>query len=66
VLERHASGGGAINLLAKKIARLARLDDSAAATVKDLRKPEAPAIEGSDDFAVAAPAVMNFGRGRGR
>jgi error-prone DNA polymerase len=65
-LERHADGGGAINLLAKKIARLARLDDPAAAIVKDLRKPEAPAIEGSDDFAVAAPAVMNFGRGRGR
>jgi error-prone DNA polymerase len=66
VLERHASGGGAINLLAKNIARLTRLDDPVAATVKDLRKPEAPAIEGSDDFAVAAPAVMNFGRGRGR
>jgi error-prone DNA polymerase len=66
VLERHASGGGAINLLAKNIARLTRLDDSAAATVKDLRKPEQPALAGSDDFAVAAPAVMSFGRGRGR
>ena len=66
ILERHVSGGGAINLLAKKIARLARLDDPAAATVKDLHQPEQPALAGSDDFAVAAPAVMNFGRGRGR
>jgi error-prone DNA polymerase len=66
ILERHVSGGGAINLLAKKIARLTRLDDPAAATVKDLHQPEQPALAGSDDFAVAAPAVMNFGRGRGR
>jgi error-prone DNA polymerase len=66
ILERHASGGGAINLLAKNIARLARLDDPAAATVKDLRKPEQPAAAEDHDFAVAAPAVMNFGRGRGR
>jgi error-prone DNA polymerase len=66
ILERHVSGGGAINLLAKKIARLTRLDDPAAATVKDLHQPEQPALAGSDDFAVAAPAVRNFGRGRGR
>ncbi len=66
ILERHVSGGGAINLLAKNITRLTRLDDPAAATVKDLRKPEERAVTGGDDFAVAAPAVMHFGRGRGR
>jgi error-prone DNA polymerase len=66
ILERHEQGGGAINLLAKKLARITRLDDTATANVKDLRKPEPAALEGSDDFAVAAPAVMNFGRGRGR
>jgi error-prone DNA polymerase len=68
ILERHEKGGGAINLLAKKLARLTRLDDLAAGTVKDLRKAEEPIpvaeAVGSDDFAVAAPAVMNFGRGR--
>ena len=66
ILERHEQGGGAINLLAKKLARLTRLDDAPAANVKDLRKVEEPAAAGGDDFAVAAPAVMNFGRGRGR
>jgi hypothetical protein len=66
VLERHEKGGGAINLLAKNVGRLTRLDDPVAATVKDLRKPEEPAVPDRDDFTVAAPAVMNFGRGRGR
>jgi len=66
ILERHANGGGAINLLAKNITRLTRLDDTPAAAVKELRKTEKPATVNGDDFAVAAPAVMNFGRGRGR
>ena len=67
ILERHEQGGGQVNLLAKRITRLTRLDDPDAATVKDLHEPEPPAAErGGDDFAIAAPAVMNFGQGRRR
>ncbi len=66
ILERHANGGGAINLLAKNIARLAPNIDAPTATVKDLRPAEEPPSTPAEDFAVAAPAVMNFGRGRGR
>ncbi len=67
ILERHEQGGGQVNLLAKRITRLTRLDDPDAATVKDLHEPEPPAVErGGDDFAIAAPAVMNFGQGRRR
>ena len=66
ILERHANGGGAINLLAKNITRLTPNIDTPTATVKELRKAEKPAVVSGDDFAVAAPAVMNFGRGRGR
>ena len=66
ILERHADGGGAINLLAKSITRLTPNIDAPAATVRDLRPAEQPPTTTAEDFAVAAPAVMNFGRGRGR
>jgi error-prone DNA polymerase len=66
ILERHEQGGGAINLLAKKIARLTPNIDTPAATVRDLRPTQEPPTTTAEDFAVAAPAVMNFGRGRGR
>jgi error-prone DNA polymerase len=66
VLERHENGGGAINLLAKNITRLTPNIDAPAATVSDLRPAEQPPTATAEDFAVAAPAVMNFGRGRGR
>jgi error-prone DNA polymerase len=66
ILERHEKGGGAINLLAKNIARLTPNIDAPTATIRDLRPAEEPATTTSEDFAVAAPAVMNFGRGRGR
>jgi len=66
ILERHASGGGAINLLAKNITRLTPNIDAPTANVRDLRPTEEPATTTAEDFAVAAPAVMNFGRGRGR
>jgi len=66
ILERHEQGGGAINLLAKNIARLTPNIDAPTATVTDLRPTEQPPTTTVEDFAVAAPAVMNFGRGRGR
>ena len=66
ILERHEKGGGAINLLAKTIHRLTPNIDAPAATVRDLRPTEQPPTTTAEDFAVAAPAVMNFGRGRGR
>jgi error-prone DNA polymerase len=66
ILERHEKGGGAINLLAKNIARLTPNIDAPTATVRDLHPAEQPPTTTAEDFAVAAPAVMNFGRGRGR
>jgi len=66
ILERHEKGGGAINLLAKNIGRLTPNIDTPSATVRELRAAEEPASATAEDFAVAAPAVMNFGRGRGR
>jgi hypothetical protein len=66
ILERHADGGGAINLLAKSINRLTPNTGAAKATVRELRKVDDPTEASGDHFAVAAPAVTNFGRGRGR
>jgi len=65
ILERHEQGAGQINLLAKSITRLTPNIDAPAATVRALRPAEQPPTT-AEDFAVAAPAVMNFGRGRGR
>jgi error-prone DNA polymerase len=66
ILERHADGGGAINLLAKSIHRLTpRVDDTPAALAQ-LHQPEhVPAATG-DDFAAVAPPAMNFAQGRRR
>jgi error-prone DNA polymerase len=66
VLERHAAGGGAINLLAKNITRLTPNLDTPAAAVRELRPVEEAAATAGEDFAVAAPAGVYFGRGRGR
>jgi error-prone DNA polymerase len=66
ILERHASGGGAINLLAKNITRLTPDLGASTATVTDLRPTKEPPTTAAEDFAVAAPAVMNFGQGRRR
>jgi len=48
------------------IARLTPNTDAPTATVRNLRPAEQPPVTTAEDFAVAAPAVMNFGRGRGR
>jgi error-prone DNA polymerase len=66
VLERHENGGGAINLLAKKIGRLTPDLGASTATVRELRPAEEPASTTAEDFAVAAPGGVYFGRGRGR
>ena len=43
ILERHEKGGGAINLLAKNIARLTPAIDTPTATVRDLHPTQEPA-----------------------
>ena len=64
VLERHADGGGATNLLANAIHPLHRLDGRPA-NVTQLPQAEQPATPG-DDFAIVAPPAMNFAQGRRR
>jgi len=65
-LERHANGGGAINLLASTIARLPRPSFGQAASVSDLRDATASPATSGDDFSVVAPPAMNFAQGRRR
>ena len=65
ILERHADGGGAINLLAKSINRLTPQFGDVGATVKNLHKPNEPTT-GAEDFAAVAPLAMNFAQGRRR
>ncbi len=65
-LERHAAGGGAVNLLAESIATLPQPSGDSAASVRDLRKPSEPPVAPADDFALVAPPAMNFGQGRRR
>jgi error-prone DNA polymerase len=79
-LERHASAGGAINIVAQRLTRL-EVGDRVAARVKDfslldaielarqaeLQQAAQPvAATGTDDFRAVAPPVMNFGAGRRR
>ena len=79
-LERHASAGGAINILAQRLTRL-EVGDRVAAQVKDFslldaielarqaemqQSAQQLAATGTDDFRAVAPAVMNFGAGRRR
>ena len=74
-LERHASAGGAINLLARRVVRL-EVPDRLAAEIKDIspldlaelaRQAELRgAATGTDDFRAVAPAVQSFAAGRRR
>jgi len=75
-LERHASAGGAINIVATSVTRL-EVADRVAAQVKDFSLLDAielarqaelqqSAATGTDDFRAVAPPVMNFGAGRRR
>jgi error-prone DNA polymerase len=65
-LERHAAGGGAINLLASAIAPLPQSSDGTAASVRNLHRPSEPQAAPVDDFTLVAPPAMNFGHGRRR
>ena len=79
-LERHASAGGATNIVAQCLTRL-EVGDRVTAQVKDFslldaielarqaemqRSAQQLAATGTDDFRAVAPAVMNFGAGRRR
>jgi error-prone DNA polymerase len=75
-LERHASAGGAINLLARRVTRL-DVPDRVAAEIKDISlldlaelarqsEQQAAAATGTDDFRAVAPAVQSFAAGRRR
>jgi len=79
-LERHASAGGAINIVADRLTRL-EVGDRVSAQVKDFslldaielarqaemqRAAREVAATGTDDFRAVAPPVMNFGAGRRR
>jgi hypothetical protein len=66
VLERHEKGGGAIHLLAKSVGRLTPDLGAPTANVRELWAVEEPATTAGEDFAVASPAGVSFGRGRGR
>ncbi len=77
-LERHASGGGAVNILVLALEGL-RVEEQPRASVKQLpeRHPRAApsvtevdseglAATGTDSFRAVAPPVTSFGRGRRR
>ncbi len=72
-LERHASAGGAINLLARRVVRL-EVPDRVAAEVKDISPLDLAELArqaelrtaGTDDFRAVAPAVQSFAAGRRR
>ncbi|MGH2905022.1 MAG: DNA polymerase III subunit alpha, partial [Solirubrobacteraceae bacterium] len=73
-LERHANGGGAVNLLATGIEALS-YEQGAGAAVRSLPDRESqPAHDGeqaqratgTDGFASVAPGASNFGQGRRR
>jgi error-prone DNA polymerase len=64
-LERHANGGGAINLLAETIAAMPRhLETTGAAAVHDIRRRQPAPSTG--ELAAVAPPAQNFGQGRRR
>jgi error-prone DNA polymerase len=63
-LERHANGGGAVNLLAQQIGRLTRHDGDMADVTTIQAPAEQPSAE--DDFRPVAPPAMSFAQGRRR
>jgi error-prone DNA polymerase len=74
-LERHADGGGAINVLARELHALP-LDDLGQSGVSDLdqrrerrdasSRPAKEIEDGASDFRAVAPAVTSFAQGRRR
>jgi len=66
ILERHADGGGAINLLAKSINRLTPRIEGTPAGITQLHQPKPVPDTTDNDFAAVAPPAMNFAQGRRR
>jgi hypothetical protein len=66
ILERHADGGGAINLLAKNIHRLTPRVEDTPAGIAQLHQPEPVPATTENDFAAVAPPAMSFAQGRRR
>ena len=74
-MERHASAGGAINVVARRVTRL-EISDRVAAEVKDFslldaielarQSEQRAAATATDDFRAVAPAVQSFASGRRR
>ena len=74
-LERHASAGGAINIVARRCVRL-EVPDRVAAEVKDISPLDLAELAcqaelsggatGTDDFRAVAPVVQSFAAGRRR
>jgi error-prone DNA polymerase len=64
-LERHAGAGGAVNLLATSIERLAPVTGQTA-RVQPLRPASPEPATPAGDFNAAAPAVTSFAQGRRR
>ena len=62
-LERHTGAGGAVNLLATSIERLAP-GTGQTARVQPLRPASPEPATPAGDFNAAAPAVTSFGQGR--
>jgi error-prone DNA polymerase len=75
-LERHASGGGAINVVVQRlvalsapgreIASVTELDRGAGREADREGEEVAMGATGTDDFRAVAPAVMSFAQGRRR
>ncbi len=63
-LDRHANGGGQVNLLATSLHRLTHTTGHPAA-IRDLPQPAKPPAT-DEDFKPVAPPAMSFGRGRRR
>jgi error-prone DNA polymerase len=66
VLERFASGGGAINVLVRRIAPLQTPDSGGGRPVADVHPLPVPTSSADDDFRAVAPAVQSFASGRRR
>jgi len=74
-MERHASAGGAINVVARRVTRL-EIPDRVAAEVKDFslldaielarQSEQRAAATGTADFGAVAPAIQSFASGRRR
>jgi error-prone DNA polymerase len=66
MLERFASGGGAINVLVHRLVPLQTPDSDAGRPVAEVHDLSPAAGSADDDFRAVAPAVQSFASGRRR